>query len=70
MEKKTFICKRCDKETPADDGSTSYQVCDVCMRTTKGPGLTQEGEDWLRSEIQKRRGERRRYVPFVGFVYE
>nr|WNL49733.1 hypothetical protein MarFTMF_217 [Marseillevirus sp.] len=70
METKTFVCKTCDKETLVDDGSISYRICGVCMRTTKGPGLTREGEDWSRSELQKKRNGRRRYVPFVGFVYE
>lgn len=51
----TFVCKRCEKETSTDEGSTFHQVCGVCMATTKGPGLTQEGKDWLRSELKKKR---------------
>lgn len=72
MEQKneTFVCKRCEKETSTDEGSTFHQVCGVCMATTKGPGLTQEGKDWLRSELKKRDQRRTRYTPFVGFISE
>ncbi|AMQ10908.1 hypothetical protein [Brazilian marseillevirus] len=70
MEKKTFVCRMCGKETLEDDGSTTYQTCGVCMRATKGPMLTKEDEDWLFSELRERDRTRKRYVPFFGFVDE
>lgn len=53
----TFVCKRCNKETSVNDGSTFHQIYGVCMEATKDPELKQEDKDWLvlRAQEKKRR---------------